>query len=90
VPLYATIRGSRGTGVLTVRDVAREAGVSVANVSRALGSAGRVGPDVLQRFVVSSEKSGRWPEGSREIAVRQGGLDLGAGLTVYEAVVGTV
>jgi LacI family transcriptional regulator len=50
--------------VITIRDVAREAGVSIATVSRALNGSTRVNDGTLQRVREAAAKLDYWPNGA--------------------------
>ncbi len=51
----------RSSGLVTIKDVAREAGVSVATVSRTLNRAERVSPGVRDRVITTVERLGYRP-----------------------------
>lgn len=56
----------------TIRDVAREADVSVASVSRALNGVGRVGPETRARILHAAERLRYMPhEGARSLITRR-------------------
>jgi LacI family gluconate utilization system Gnt-I transcriptional repressor len=54
-------RARRGSGAITVRDVARLAGVAPITVSRALNTPGQVSPDVRQKVLAVVQKTGYVP-----------------------------
>lgn len=54
-------RSRRGSGAITVRDVARLAGVAPITVSRALNTPEQVSPDVRQRVLAVVQKTGYVP-----------------------------
>ena len=54
-------RSRRGSGVVTLHDVARLAGVAAMTVSRALNTPGRVSPEVLERVGAAVRRSGYVP-----------------------------
>src|SRR5262249_56189419 len=54
-------RSRRGTGSITLADVAKLAGVSAITASRALNTPDRVSPDALQRVREAVERTGYVP-----------------------------
>lgn len=64
--------GSGGLKGVTIRDVAREADVSVASVSRALNGVGRVGAETRTRILRAAERLRYVPhEGARSLITRR-------------------
>lgn len=60
---------------VTLREVARAAGVSTASASRALGPKGAVSADLRQRILAAAERLGYVPNlAARSLALRQSGL----------------
>jgi LacI family transcriptional regulator len=60
---------------VTIRDVAREADVSVASVSRALNGVGRVGPETRTRILRAAERLRYVPhEGARSLSTRRSSI----------------